>query len=143
MGHRNDVIQDGGFGHAVSAAPLERLEPEISCMDHQSCLCDGAPVNTLDTEPGVSSHVYKCSLPAHRCWEHKTAHDTLGRGNQSSMFHTFFDSALLPSSWAVFHLYLLKSFNSLDIYQEKIILCKDTYTSVFLASSGLPWWLRW
>ena len=94
MGHKNDVIQDGGFGHAVSAAPLERFEPEISCMDHQSCLGDGAPVNALDTEPGVSSPVYKCSLPAHQCWEHKAAHDMLGRGNQSSMFHTFFDSAL-------------------------------------------------
>ena len=136
LGHKNDVIQDGGFGHAVSAAPLERFEPEISCMDHQSCLGDGAPVNALDTEPGVSSPVYKCSLPAHQCWEHKAAHDMLGRGNQSSMFHTFFDSALLPSSWEVFCLYLFKCCNSLDIYQDKIILYKDTCTSVFLASSG-------
>ena len=78
LGHKNDVIQDGGFGHAVSAAPLERIEPEISCMDRQSFLGNGAPVNTLDTEPGVSSPVCKCSLPAHRCWEHRAAHDTLG-----------------------------------------------------------------
>ena len=143
MGHKNDVTQDGGFGPAVSAAPLERFEPEISCMDHQSCLGNGAPVNTLDTEPGVSSPVCKCSLPAHRCWEHRAAHDTLRRRNQSSMFHMSFDSALYAFSWAVFYLYLLKSCNPLDIYQEKIILCKDTCTSVFLASSGLPWWLRW
>ena len=52
MGHKNDVIQDGGYGHVVSAAPLEKFEPEISCMDDQSCLGNGAPVNTLDTEPG-------------------------------------------------------------------------------------------
>ena len=108
-------------------------------MDRQSCLGDGAPVNALDTEPGVSSPVYKCSLPAHQCWEHKAAHDMLGRGNQSSMFHTFFDSALLPSSWEVFCLYLFKCCKSLDIYQDKIILYKDTCTSVFLASSGFSW----
>ena len=135
------MIQDGGFGHAVSAAPLERFEPEISCMDHQSCLGNGAPVKTLDTEPGVSSRVCKCSMPAHQCWEHRAAPDTLRRGNQNSMFHISFD--LCAFSWAVFHLYLLKSYNPLDIYQEKIILCKDTHTSVFLASSGLPWWLKW
>ena len=51
----NNVIRNGGFAHAVSAAPLERLEPEISCMERQSCLQDGAPVKALDTEPGVSS----------------------------------------------------------------------------------------
>ena len=143
MAHKNDVIQDWGFGHAVSAAPLERSESEISCMGRQSFLSDGAPVNTLDTEPGVSSPVCKCSLLAHRCCEHRAAHDNLGRRNQSSMFHISFDSALYAFSWAAFYLYLLKSCNPLDIYQEKIILCKDTCTSVFLASSGLPWWLRW
>ena len=142
-GHKNDVIQDRGFGHAVSAAPLERFEPEISCMDHQSWFGDGAPLKTLDTETGVSSCVCKSSMPAHQCWEHKAAHDTLGRRNQSSMFHMSFDSALHAFSWAVFYLYLLKSCNPLDIYQEKIILCKDACTSVFLASSGLPWGFRW
>ena len=67
LAHKTDLIQDDGFGHAVSAAPLERFEPEISCMDHQSCLGNGAPVKTLDTEPGVSSHVCKSSLLAHQC----------------------------------------------------------------------------
>ena len=143
MGHLSNVIQDGGFGPAVSAAPLEWFEPEISCMDNQSCLRGGAPLKPLDMEPGVSSRVCKCSLLAHRCCEHRAAHDNLGRRNQSSMFHISFDSALYAFSWAVFYLYLLKSCNPLDIYQEKIILCKDTCTSVFLASSGLPWWLRW
>ena len=141
MGHTNDVIQDGGFGHEVSAAPLERIEPEISCTDPQSFLGDGAPVKTLDMEPGVSSPVCKCSLLTHRCWEHRAALDILGRRNQSSMFHISFD--LHAFFWAVFYLYPLKSCNHLDIYQEKIIICKDTRTSVFLASSGLPWWLRW
>ena len=98
------MIQDGGFGHAVSAAPLERFEPEISCMDHQSCLGDGARVKTLDMEPGVSSRVCKRSTPAHQCWEHRAAPGTLRRGNQSSMFHISFD--LYAFSWAVFHLYL-------------------------------------
>ena len=132
------MIQDRGFDHAVSAAPLERFEPEISCMDHQSCLQDGALVKALDMDPGVSSHVCKCSMPAHRCWEHKATHDTLGREKQSSMFHTFFESAIYAFSWAVFYLYLLKSCNPLDIYQEKIILCKDTCTSVFLLHQGFP-----
>ena len=94
MGHKNAVIYDGGFGHAVSAAPLEKFEAEISYMDSQLYLGDGAPVKTPDLEPGVSSRVCKCSLLAHQCWEHKAAHDTLGRGNQSFMFHTFFYSAL-------------------------------------------------
>ena len=142
LGHKNDATQDGGFGPAVSAAPLERFEPEISCMNHQSCLGNGAPVKTPDMEPGVSSCVCKSSIPAHRWWEHKAAHDTLGRQNQSSMSHISFDSALYAFSWAVFYLYLLKSCNPLDIYQEKIILCKDACTSGFLASSGLHWGLR-
>ena len=102
MGLENDVIQDGGFSHAVSAAPLERFEPEISCMDCQSFLGDGAPVKILDTKPGVSSRVCECSLPAYWCWKHRTAHDTLGKRNQSSMFHISFDSALYAISWAVF-----------------------------------------
>ena len=137
------MIQDGGFGPAVSAAPLERIEPEISCMDCQSCLGNGAPVKTLDTEPGVSSLICKSSLPACRCWEHKAAHDTLGRGNQNSMFHISFDSALYTFFLGSFFICIfLKSCNPLDIYQEKTILCKDKCTSVFLASSGLPWGLR-
>ena len=78
----NNVIRNGGFAHVVSAAPLERLEPEISCMDCQSCLGDGAPVKALDMEPGVSSRVCKCSMPAHQCWEDKAACDALGRINQ-------------------------------------------------------------
>ena len=94
LGHLSNVIQDGGFGHAVSAAPLEWCEPEISCMDSQTCLRGGAPIKPLDTEPGVSSRVCKCSLQAHWCWEHKAAHDTLGRGNQKFHTHTVFDSAL-------------------------------------------------
>ena len=143
LGHKKDVNHGEGFSHAVSYAPLERFEPEISCMDPQSFLGDGAPVKSLDTEPGVSSCHCKCSLQAHQCWEHKAAHDTLGRGNQSSMFQIYVDSILYAISWAVFYLYLLKSCNLLDIYQEKIILCKDACTSVFLASSGLLWWLRW
>ena len=81
----NNVIQDRGFSHVMSAAPLERFEPKIICRDSQSRLRGGAPVKTLDTEPGVSSRACKCSLLAHRCWEHKAAHDTQGRGNQK--FH--------------------------------------------------------
>ena len=82
MGHKNDMIQDGGFGHAVSAAPLEKFEAEISYMDSQLYLGDGAPVKTPDMEPGVSSRVCKCSMPAHQCWEDKAACDALGRINQ-------------------------------------------------------------
>ena len=70
----------------VSAAPLERSESEISCMNSQSFLGDGAPVKTLDTEPGVSSRVCKCSLLAHLCWEHRAAHDTLGRRTKVPCF---------------------------------------------------------
>ena len=121
MGHKNNVIQDGGFGHAVSAAPLERFEPEISCMDHQSCLGDGAPVNALDTEPGVSSRVCKCSLLAHCCWEHKPAYDTLGRG-KAPRFTLSLTLAYMPFSWAVFYLYLSKFCSPLGIYQEKTII---------------------
>ena len=131
------MIQDGGFGHAVSAAPLERFEPEISCMECQSCLQDGAPVKALDTEPGVSSRVCKCSLPAHRCWEHKAAYNTLGRG-KAPCFTLSLTLPYMPFSWAAFNLYLLKSCNPLSIYQEKIILCKDTCTSVFLLHQGFP-----
>ena len=114
MGHKNDVIQDGGFGHVVSAAPLKKFETEISCMDHQSCLGDGVPEKSLDMEPRVSSHVCQCSMQAHRSYEHKAAHDTLGKEKQSSIFHTFFDSALYAFSWQFFYLYLLKSWTQLS-----------------------------
>ena len=82
MGHKNAGIYDGGFGHAESAAPLEKFEAEISYMDSQLYLGDGAPVKTPDMEPGVSSRVCKCSMPAHQCWEDKAACDALGRINQ-------------------------------------------------------------
>ena len=94
MGHKNDVIQDGGFAHVVSAVPLERFEPEISCMDHQSCLGDGDPVKTLDMEPGVSSCVCKCSLLVHKCWDHKAAHDSTGGGQPEAPHFTI--SLTLP-----------------------------------------------
>ena len=41
LGHKNAVIYDGGFGHAVSAAPLEKFEAEISYMDSLLYLGDG------------------------------------------------------------------------------------------------------
>ena len=129
------MIQDRGFGHAVSPAPLERIEPEISCMDRQSCLGNGAPVKSLDTEPGVSSLICKCSLPAFWHWEHKAAHDTLGRGNQNFISHFLWLCPLYLFPGQFFYLYFLKSCNPLDIYQEKTILCKDKCTSVFIRAS--------
>ena len=122
LGHLSNVIQDGGFGPAVSAAPLEWFEPEISCMDNQSCLWGGAPLKPLDMEPGVSSRVCKCSLLAHRCWEHKAAHDTLGRGNQKFTAHTLFDSALCAFFPGQFSSVSFKLCNPLGIYQEKSII---------------------
>ena len=121
LDHLSNVIQDGGFGHAVSAAPLEWFEPEISCMDSQSCLRGGAPLKVMETEPGVSSHVCKCSLLAHQCWEHKAAHDTLGRGNQKFNAQLSLTLPYVHFSLGSFHLYLSKLCNPLGIYQEKSI----------------------
>ena len=93
----------------VSAAPLERSESEISCMDSQSCLQGGAPLKLLDMEPGVSSLVCKCSLLAHRCWEHKAAHDTLERGNQKFNAQLSLTLPYVHFSLGSFHLYLSNS----------------------------------
>ena len=114
----NNVIQNGGFAHAVSAAPLERLEPEISCMERQSCLQDGAPVKALDTEPGVSSHVCKCSLPAHWCWEHKAAYNTLGRG-KAPCFTLSLTLPYMPFSWAVFFICIFQNSAILWVYTRR------------------------
>ena len=94
MGHKNAVIYDGGFGHAVSAAPLEKFEAEISYMDSQLYLGDGAPVKTPDMEPGVSSRVCKCSLLVHKCWDHNAPHDSTGGGQPEAPHFTI--SLTLP-----------------------------------------------
>ena len=143
MDLKNDVIQDGGFGHAVSAAPLERFEPDISCMDHQSCLGDGSQKNlwTRSLEGAPTSASAQCQLIGARNtklpmtpWEEKS---------KVPYFTLSLTLPYMPFPGQFFYLYLIKSCNSLDIYQEKFILCKDTCNSVFLASSGLPWWVRW
>ena len=141
LGHKNDVIQDGGFGHAVSAESLEIFEPEISYMGHQSCLGNGVPVKTLDTSlewAPVSASPYCRHISAGNTklpmtpWEEETKVPCLT-----------FPLTYMPFPGQFFIYIFLKSCNPLDIYQEKIICCKDTRTSVFLATSGLPWWLRW
>ena len=140
LGLENDVLQDGGFGHA-----------SISCTSREVWVWDqlyGLSVIPWWWSPSKNSgHGAWSELP---CLQVLTLSTSVlgtqscpwhpGKTNQSSMFHI--SLTYMPFPGQFFYLYLLKSCNPLDIYQEKIILCK-TGTSVFLASSGLPWWLRW
>lgn len=46
LGHTNNVI----YGGVCIMHEPEGLETEISCLGSQSCLGDGAPVKSLDSE---------------------------------------------------------------------------------------------